>query len=391
MIRKAVFFLLLPLFFAGCNSMKKLLQAGEVARADLDEPLEFEYRDKLLFVDVLANGRPMRFIIDSGAPTVIDERLKEELGLKTVKESEVSDSQKNRSRLEFVKLESLAFAGVEVRNSAAVAADLSLFHCLGIDGLLGANVMSHFDWEVDYQLQKIRLYPKRGGAKPARAYPIALPFETKAQGTPVLQVALPGLLPAATASLDLGSARGISLQKIPAPVGMEGGRRTFSYGRLAKGIYGYNTDTTFFYLADSLLIGGQHFGKAVAASYNTGNRIGNRFLENYRIFISWSDKRLYFAPQNTPPAQLPAELAKIGYEDGAVRILAVYQRMAEINDRIEAGDEVIQINGAAAGGISLESYCALREQEWEKLELQVRKKEGGEIFEITLRKGEVEW
>lgn len=391
MSRKLLLFLLLPLLFTQCTSTKKLLQAGEIVKADLTQPLAFDYHNNLLFVDVQVNGQPRRFIIDSGAPNVIDRRLKEELGLKTVKEGEVSDSQKNRSSLEFVKLESLAFAGVEVRNSAAIAADLSLFHCLGIDGLLGANVMSHFDWEVDYQLQKIRLYPKGGAEKQAQAYPIALPFETKAQGTPVLQIALPGLLPAAAASLDLGSARGISLQKIPAPAGMEGGRRTFSYGRLAKGIYGANTDTTFFYLADSLLIGGQHFGKVVAASYNTGNRIGNRFLENYRLFISWGDKRLYLAPQNTPPAQLPAELAKVGYEDGAVRILAVYQRMAEINDRIEAGDEVIQINGAAAGGISLEAYCALREQEWEKLELMVRKKEGGEVFEITLRKGEVEW
>ena len=379
------------LLLSQCTSVEELLQQGEVVKSDIRQQIEFEYTNRLLFVDVQINGMPRRFIIDSGAPTVISQPLREELQLKRLKSTHVSDSQNNRSKLEFVRLESLALGGVEVANSTALVTDLSLFHCLGIDGLLGANVMSHFNWEVDYQKENIRLYQKDGTERPEASYEIAIPFTTKAQGTPDLEIDIPGLLSASGVTLDLGATGGISIHKTDELKIKRDTNLTFSYGRTSKGIYGANTDTTFFFLVDSLAIGSAPFEQALITTYNTSNKIGNRFWENYKLFISWSNNRLYLNPQDVRPPQLPKTLLKIGYEDGAVRVLTIFQNLALSNKNIEPGDEVIQANEMDTEEISLDDYCALRGSGWEEVQLKIRKKESEEIIEINFNRDEMEW
>lgn len=391
MAKTPALLLFLALLFTQCTSVKKLLQQGEVVNADITQQIEFDYESRLLFMDARVNGLPGRFIIDSGAPTVISRELREALGLRKVKSIDVSDSQNNESKLEFAVLESLAFGGVEIENSAALVTDLSLFHCLDIDGLLGANVMSHFNWEVDYREERIRLYSKDSPERPEEDYPIAIPFTTKAQGTPELEIGIPGLLSVSGITFDLGSTRGVSLQKTDELAIPQDGASTFAYGRTSKGIFGANTDTTWFFLADSFLIGGIPFGPTVITSFNTSNKIGNRFWENYRLFISWSDNRLYLSSQSPAPPQLPQELLRIGYEDGAIRVLTVYQKLALQNHQIGPGDEVIAVNGGSTEGASLEDYCALREQGGNEVQLKIRNKEGGEVVEMGFRRAEVEW
>lgn len=391
MMKNLALLFFFALLFSRCTSVSTLLQRGDVLKADLSQPVEFDYNNRLLFIDVRVNGSPRRFIIDSGAPTVISQELKEELQLKKVKSTKVSDSQNNESKLEFVLLESLAFGGVEAGHSTALVTDLSLFHCLGIDGLLGANVMSHFDWEVDYQKEQARLHPKEGGENPQASYPIAIPFTTKAQGTPDLELDIPGRHSASGLTLDLGSTRGVSIRKTDKLDIPQDGRSTFSYGRTSKGIFGANTDTTWYFRVDSLRIGGVPFGPAIVTSFNTSDKIGNRFWENYQLLISWSDNRLYLRPQTPASPRLPEELLKIGYEDGAIRVLAIYEKLALQNDRIAPGDEVVRINETNTEGANLEAYCALREQVGEEVQLKVRKKEDGAFVDIGLGKTEVEW
>ena len=391
MMKNLALLFFFALLFSRCTSVSTLLQRGDVLKADLSQPVEFDYNNRLLFIDVRVNGSPRRFIIDSGAPTVISQELKEELQLKKVKSTKVSDSQNNESKLEFVLLESLAFGGVEAGHSTALVTDLSLFHCLGIDGLLGANVMSHFDWEVDYQKEQARLHPKEGGENPQASYPIAIPFTTKAQGTPDLELDIPGRHSASGLTLDLGSTRGVSIRKTDKLDIPQDGRSTFSYGRTSKGIFGANTDTTWYFRVDSLRIGGVSFGPTVITAFNTSDKIGNRFWENYKLLISWSASRLYLLPRISAPARLPQELLRIGYEGGAIRVLSTYQRLALTNSGIEPGDEVIAINEANTEGASLEDYCALREKGSGEVQLKVRKKEGREVVELRLGKEEVEW
>ncbi len=391
MAKTPALLLFLALLFTQCTSVKKLLQQGQIVNADITQRIEFDYESRLLFMNARVNGLPRRFIIDSGAPTVISRELRDALKLRKVKSIDVSDSQNNESKLEFVVLESLAFGGVEIENSAALVTDLSLFHCLDIDGLLGANVMSHFNWEVDYREERIRLYSKDSPERPEEDYPIAFPFTTKAQGTPKLEIGIPGLLSASGVTFDLGSTRGVSLQKTDELAIPQNGASTFAYGRTSKGIFGANTDTTWYFLADSLRIGGVPFGPTMVTSFNTSDKIGNRFWENYRLLISWSDSRLYLSPQALASAQLPEELLKIGYEDEAIRVLAIYEKLALRNDEIEPGDEIIAINGDNTEGISLEGYCGLRERGMEELQLRIRKNEGREEIEIRLRRAEVEW
>lgn len=44
---------------------------------------------------------------------VVDKKLQEELGLRKIKEDEVTDSQNKKSKLEYVMIDELAFGGVE--------------------------------------------------------------------------------------------------------------------------------------------------------------------------------------------------------------------------------------------------------------------------------------
>jgi hypothetical protein len=78
--------------------------------------------------------------------------LYEALGLKEERALKVVDSQKNKAKQILSVIPSLRLGNMEFRNIACLAIDLKAMStaCFGIDGFIGANLLSELIWQFDY-------------------------------------------------------------------------------------------------------------------------------------------------------------------------------------------------------------------------------------------------
>jgi hypothetical protein len=116
----------------------------------------------LIQVQVLANGRPLKFVLDTGASsTCISLDAAERLVLARGQEIDINLSGDSKGYL--TQLSTLAVGDAEVRNLTVVAADfmagLSAELGITIDGILGHNFWSRYRMTIDYPGAALLLEP----------------------------------------------------------------------------------------------------------------------------------------------------------------------------------------------------------------------------------------
>ena len=136
--------------------------------------------DRFLVAEVEVAGRPLNFIVDTGAPTsVLDDEVAAALGLTAIGTTPIADFQGRRLRLPVVRVPVMRLGGVEVRDVGMVVSDLSAssrVECKPIAGILGNNVMRGAV-ELDIGAGRVRLGSSmaelgaRAGGSSGMAYP----------------------------------------------------------------------------------------------------------------------------------------------------------------------------------------------------------------------------
>lgn len=120
----------------------------------------FQLAGKLILVDVNLNGKPQKFILDTGSPKVV---LNSKYLNKNDKETRLSSSKGvngNISGMDIENVESLDFYGIQLKNQDVLSMDLShLEEELGTQfcGLLGYEFIKDYDILFDYANQNLTL------------------------------------------------------------------------------------------------------------------------------------------------------------------------------------------------------------------------------------------
>ena len=341
------------------SCQKTLWTGGQVTQTTLNEWMPVEFTDNLLFLTVEVNGRPYRFMLDSGAPNVIDEKVAAELGLPIVTSNHFKDSQRQRQQLNVAEMATLSFGGQSVENSRTVVADLSHFSCSNMDGLLGANVLQHFDLEVDYSRPAVRFTRNTDTYELARDFPIQFPFETTRQGSPKIAARIGGKTRRFT--LDTGSASAVTMGGVE-PDDLEGVLRSrWIFGETSRGVFGTRTDTTHFALLDSLHFPGANSFERIYASLrpHASDIIGNRFWKNYRLLISWAHRRAYLREIKPDLADLPETQLYLTHRNDHVTVKAVGAEFLKKYPYLTPEMRVVSINGRNLNRIDEVQFCNL--------------------------------
>jgi hypothetical protein len=381
--------LLFTLFFNGCKTFEGLMRKGDVVSRDTVATFSFSYRDNLIFLPVVINGVTRQFILDTGAPNVIDDGLKQELNLKKIWSSQVGDSQNNSSRLDYVSINSLQFGSVEIENTTALVADLDVLYCLDIDGILGANAMAHFDWLINYHDSTIQLLEPQQTMKWAENCELALPFSSSVQRTPKLNIQLDGIQYKGV-TFDTGSVNGITLRKGKSS-SLDPYDAVIAYGFLSKGIFGSHKDSVWYARVDQIDIAGVELeNQVVKMQVATSSKIGNALLDNYDVLVSWSQNMVYLQPRLTESEGLPGYLLKIGYLEDRLQVLALYNEF-DNEQQIMVGDQVVSLNGTSTETLSLMAFCELRQHAPAYYQIHVRRQGDGEVVDLNLQVAELEF
>ena len=91
----SIFFLTSTFLFANCNIFKtiKLIKQGEIEQKQFKVQIPFENRAGLIVLKVKINEIEHDFLFDTGAPTVLSEKLFKKLNLKVKAVQKTTDSQ----------------------------------------------------------------------------------------------------------------------------------------------------------------------------------------------------------------------------------------------------------------------------------------------------------
>lgn len=135
----------------------------------------------LILVDVILNGKPKTFLLDSGSPiTILNTRYLPSAGDETRSMSSSRGVNSSITGMDIQRVEKLNFAGIELINSDVITLDIShLEEDLGaeIHGLIGYDFLKDYDVMFDYKSEKVTLFQPEYNSMQNEASINRIPFE----------------------------------------------------------------------------------------------------------------------------------------------------------------------------------------------------------------------
>ncbi len=302
----------------------------------------------LLFTTIKIQGKPYKFLIDTGAPFVLFEKNKKKVKLNKSKKIKTRDSNQNVKKVRSVFLDDIAIGDLKYDQVRALLLNLDgpILNCLEFDGILGANLMANAVWQFhkdshyvliatdttgllspdhDAQVMKLKGWQKSPYISVTinRDDPIDALFDT-----------------GFTNYFTLPSKHFNSLQSEFSNLGV---KKFFGFG--SEGAFGRTLETTTYISVDSLVVGDHIFSPASFHLDNDDNaKIGVKFLNDRVVTLDFINKMFYFSNQQAE-ASISAE--SFGFSpnirNGQI-IVGTIKRGSSLEKRISIGDLIVQVN-----------------------------------------------
>jgi len=302
----------------GCSiQWTEAIRKGELGTKTASQQIDVEVKNGLVILPVTISGTTYRFLFDSGAPLSISEKVQQQFSFKTISKGFIVDSEKHRSQVNYVRLDSLSIGETIFLKQTAFVGDFEsnpIIKCMNIDGIIGSNLIRFCNWELDIDKQKLGInlpiLSNQNGI-------VTIPFRTDNQYNMFIDVSI-GVIPVKNILIDYGSNGSLSLPSSIFTTLQE--RNIFNevfheHGFSNSGIVGKRSEISrnFTYL-DSLRLGDLIVENVALNTGNTGS-IGTQLLSRYTVTIDWNSKLLHFQKK----AHFDADFQSFGFSIGSKR------------------------------------------------------------------------
>jgi hypothetical protein len=146
------------IFFSSCGFLKNTVINDQKESIELSFDSSDVY---IIFREIKINSSKVLggLVFDAGSNgSVIDVSIAKDLHLKTIRKVRCIDITGAKTREPLVKIDSLNIGGAIFRNFYALVADLSIFECENVVGVIGNNLLKTGTWEIDLSQHEITLY-----------------------------------------------------------------------------------------------------------------------------------------------------------------------------------------------------------------------------------------
>ncbi len=264
--------------------------------------LVYEHGRIFLCIKISEDTTLYRFLLDSGAPTCIDKRIKQKFGLASIKKIATGSSIENqKDSTELVVVPKIHLSNIIFINTLASAVDLTYLNAQGlnISGIIGANVLQLCIWQFDLNNRKLFITDKISRLANHTKNQFLSFRRYGLQGSPLIKVTHNDRIDE-EAIFDTGSDLLFTLSTGIYKLGCE--RSVFSDER-SEHISGQRgtifgqaklNDITFINI-DNLRIGSKLvFDNVRAEVLSDVSLIGTQFLEKYITTLDFKKNRLYY-------------------------------------------------------------------------------------------------
>jgi hypothetical protein len=146
------------------SSYREYIITRSLESRQYDIRLPFTWENGKLVVPVVIGEDSLCFLFDTGAICVIKSSLAEQYDLKEFKQGSLTDANNAKGKSSLVHIPRMKADGVLIEEAptAVLDDDNILFSCMGVDGILGSNVLIGSCVSIDYQDKEIRIKPSAG-------------------------------------------------------------------------------------------------------------------------------------------------------------------------------------------------------------------------------------
>ncbi|MDH4272141.1 MAG: aspartyl protease family protein [Candidatus Aminicenantes bacterium] len=339
------------------------LGGGRVAQSGFKEVIDFTYVSGWICIKARLNDEEQdrRFILDTYSVCLLRE------GLQSIPGLDVLDATKDlggkfegtpmrplfpkfrKVRIGRVVFEDIGAMVLSESSGSAVASMLE-------DGLIGANLMRHCLWQVDFEHRKITL-ADRIEALEGLENAVRIPFRPKPlQYSPDVEVILDGG-EKASLQFDTGATGFISLLTPSLKSLVDSGKAvawTAHLDRFIEEPGATGIETHYFVRVPSLELGSCVFENLAVAVLNPSkselmNRgnLGLEFMKNFIVTFDWTSNTIWLAPiaGKEPKRNIRTVGFTYGYRDGAMRISSIYAGSPAEKAGLRIDTPILSING----------------------------------------------
>lgn len=302
---KKISFLSYLILTSGCTlinyiKINNLRNKASVQYPILPHSIHFRNVENRMILPVEIQGTVYQFLLDTGATTVVDDDLADELNLPKVARKKLSDYYEHQQKCWYLNLKSINVLGAKFQDITAVAADLNILQekaGIKVDGIIGANLLRMACWQIDFQNSTLSIAPDLESYGSVSGDTVH--FIPNAQGSPLLRI-----------TSDTGINQVLMLDTgANFPIALAEEQRQFvpndqafiKFYEERWGAFGKSVDTILRTTLTGLKLGQNMPLPALSIQFEKrikNGRLGNSFLNQYLTTIDWSSQRIIFSPLN---------------------------------------------------------------------------------------------
>lgn len=347
-----------------CTSgIKKILAAGYVNQNHYVKTFPFEYSETgHIVLKVAIKGKEYDFILDTGATNIVSEELASEIGVKVIGNSEIRDINDKASNLDFLILDEMVIGGVSFKETITSVMDINKgdMACLGVDGIIGSNLMRHAVWDFDFENKKITITSDENLLETpvnysdskifvGDAYQVSL--ITEFNGKRVLN-----------SLVDLGNAGAPMLsykyfkklkdnQKLDVVIKGEGGSGFGAFGRSVKKRVSFRSKM------QSIKIGTDELKDVIVISKDNRTNLGLSVFKNHRVIINWKKRSFKMMKRKERKSESLKTFAFLPVFDNNKLYVDYLYTNSDAAKLLKYRDQILEVNGKDYSVISLSEWC----------------------------------
>jgi hypothetical protein len=328
---------------SSCNYSKNvlLLSRGELLRDDFLTSIPFHYEKGLILVEATigAEKLPRRFIFDTGAfESKVEKSWGLSLGLPQ-KATKLNHAAQGVSRkITITQMDTIFVGGVPFGKISAGLLQydsLSASRCLAPGGLIGANLIQHAHWKIDYQQQQLWVSDRFFKVSDDAA---VLPFSHPIlSGKPSIFLNVGGNT-VKNLIMDTGYNGSLTLPKALLTE-FKGYPVDTLIDQSGTGIYGHAAEADTILRMLLPLRFGKHTLQAPVEFTRNGGYLGNEVLENFIVYLNYDNNTIAFVPATAPTTQANPDFVPGILSDSLWQV-----RRCLINSPVHFGDTLARID-----------------------------------------------
>ena len=300
-IAKVFIYLITLTLLNSCSLNKaiKHLKEGETEQEDYKVSFPFEIKNGFIIIPIEIENKNYNFLLDTGSPNLVSKELAASLNLKAIDSAKAGDVYNDKLQNKYTRLETVKIGTIDFAGTTALINDfnaVSVWSSLNIHGFIGANLMQHAIWDIDFRKKQITITDNESK--------LDIPEDVIENKLFIGVAGIPAIACKMNEkkvwnfTVDLGYNGGIVVPFSEFKKQTENGeildfKKSNTKG--VTGIYGAKNTTRESYIGiiDEIEFGNSTLENVkVYSEQYLEKRFGSDFFKNYRIILNWNSKKI---------------------------------------------------------------------------------------------------